>query len=71
MNTPLAIDKLNIAEKIELMEKLWTNLSNSPNYAPPEWHGEELARRRDLVKERKETYIDWNEAKKDIRNELP
>lgn len=69
MNTPITIENLTTDEKIELMEKLWEDLSSSPDYSPPAWHGDELGRRRNAVKEGRETYTDWNKAKEEIRKE--
>lgn len=51
------------------MEKLWEDLSSSPDYSPPALHGEELARRKNAVEEGKETYTDWNKTKEEIRKE--
>ncbi len=70
MNKPIAIDKLSTGEKIELMEKLWVDLSSSPDYTTPEWHGKELANRKSAFKEGEATYTDWNKAKEDIRKEI-
>ena len=70
MNKSISIDKLSTTEKIELMEKLWSDLSASADYSPPAWHGEELARRKNAVKEGKATYTNWEQAKKEIRDEL-
>jgi len=70
MSKSITIDNLSTIEKIELMEKLWDDLSSSPDYAPPRWHGEELARRKTAVKEGKVTYTEWDKAKKEIRKEV-
>lgn len=52
------------------MEELWVDLSSSPDYNPPEWHGEELARRKKAVEEGKVQYTDWDKAKEEIRKEV-
>lgn len=70
MSKPITIENLSTGEKIELMEKLWDDLSSSPDYAPPEWHGEELSRRKNAVKEGKVTYTEWDKAKEEIRKEV-
>ena len=70
MSKTIAIENLSTAEKLELMEKLWVDLSSSPNYAAPVWHGEELARRKAAVKEGKVTYTNWDKAKEEIRKEV-
>lgn len=69
MNKPITIENLSTNEKVELMEKLWEDLSSSPDYSPPAWHGEELVRRKSAVEEGKETYTDWNKTKEEIRKE--
>lgn len=70
MEKQIIIENLSTTEKIELMEKLWANLSSSPDYSPPSWHKDELSRRKNLVEEGKETYTEWNKAKKEIRKEI-
>lgn len=40
------------------MEKLWADLSLSKDYEPPEWHGEELGKRKKAVTEGKIVYTD-------------
>jgi len=70
MNKLITIEKMNMAEKIKLMEELWTDLSASPDYTPPEWHENELARRKLAVSEGKVTYTDWSQAKDEIRKDV-
>lgn len=70
MNKPIPIENLSANEKIELMEKLWLDLSSSPYYSPPEWYGEEHARRKNAVEEGEETYTDWYKANEEIQYEL-
>ncbi|MEX0724037.1 MAG: addiction module protein [Gracilimonas sp.] len=67
MNKSIAIDKLSLSEKIELMETLWNDISSSPEYSPPEWHGEELLKRENAVKEGTVSYKDWEKVKSEIR----
>lgn len=70
MSKPITIENLTTIEKIELMEKLWADFTSSPDYSPPSWHGEVLARRNDAVEEGKEAYTSWNKAKDEIRKEI-
>lgn len=70
MSKVISIEKLSTAEKLDLMEKLWANLSVLPDYTPPAWHKDEVLKRLHAVKEGKENYVDWEKAKKDIRNEI-
>ena len=70
MSKTIAIDKLTNKEKIDLMEKLWADLSSSKDYSPPDWHGKELQKRQKLISEGKVKYSDWDEAKEDIKREI-
>jgi putative addiction module component (TIGR02574 family) len=70
MSKPITIENLSTNEKIELMEKLWADLSSSPDYSPPEWHGEELARRKSAAEEGMISYTEWDKAKEEIRKEI-
>lgn len=70
MSKAITIENLSLSEKIELMEKLWDDLSSSKDYEPPEWHGEELARRKKAVAEGTIAYTEWNKAKEEIRKEV-
>jgi len=41
------IESLSVAERLELVERIWSSLQSDPDCVPsPEWHGE-------LLKERK------------------
>ena len=70
MSKSITIEKLSTAEKMDLMERLWEDLSSSPDYSPPDWHGEELARRKKAVEEGKISYTEWDKAKEEIRKEI-
>jgi putative addiction module component (TIGR02574 family) len=69
MEKRFELNDLSIPEKIQLMEVLWNDLISSSGYELSEWHTEELRRRQNAVAEDKESYLDWNEAKKNIRKE--
>jgi len=69
MEKRFEVNDLSIPEKIQLMEELWNDLISSSDYELPEWHTEELRRRQNAVAEGKESYLDWNEVKKNIRKE--
>jgi len=40
MSKTITIENLSTVERMELMEKLWDDLSSSSDYAPPNWPGE-------------------------------
>ena len=58
------IDAMDAAEKVRVMDYLWTSMEASAvDYEPPAWHGQELARRQRLFAEGKVPVYDWPEVK--------
>jgi putative addiction module component (TIGR02574 family) len=71
MSADLAIESMTLTEKLALMERLWSNLSRRPEEIPsPEWHGEVLAERIAAVREGRTEFVDWDAAKKRLRDRL-
>ena len=69
--TTIAIDNLSAADKIVLMERLWNDLSRRPtDIASPDWHGDILDDRRAAVHEGRTAFIEWDDAKKRLRERL-
>ncbi len=59
-----AIDEMNVAEKVQTMDYLWSALeTSSSEYTPPAWHERELERREKLYAEGKLPVYDWSEVK--------
>ena len=63
---------LPIAEKIQLMEALWSSLCDDSAAAAaiPAWHGEVLAERALQLDQGGEELAPWNEAKQRIRAQI-
>lgn len=71
METDQLLDTLSTTEKIALMERLWAELSQRPEELPsPDWHGDVLAERIAAVREGRTAFIDWNDAKRRLRDRL-
>lgn len=65
------IESMTIQEQLDTMEKIWSVLSkNQAQIDSPEWHGEILAQRDRLIDSGDEICIDWDTAKKQLREEL-
>jgi len=62
--------QLSSTEKIALMERLWQDLSTSPDLEPPEWHEDVLKEREKEWKVHDKVSQDWSEAKEELRREL-
>jgi hypothetical protein len=69
MAQTLDLRQMTVAEKLRLMEDLWTDLS-SENLASPAWHGELLAERERLTESGEEKFLDWEIAKRQLREEM-
>ena len=67
----IPIDSLSVAEKLVLMERLWADLSRRPADVPtPDWHGDVLAERLAAIQNGKTAFVDWDDAKKRLRDRL-
>lgn len=66
-----AIEDMTPAQRVELMEELWKAMSQRPEgYEPPERHRQILEERRRAVESGEIDYIDWEEAKLQIRSQI-
>ena len=71
MATRVDLRETTTPDKLRLMEALRQNLSTiSSAVVSPEWHGDVLAERDRLIESGEETFIDWETAKKQLREEL-
>lgn len=71
MATTVDLREMTTPDKLRLMEALWQNLSaTAEEIVSPQWHGEVLAERDRLIESGEETFIDWETAKKQLREEL-
>ncbi len=71
MDITLPLDQMTIAEKLRVMESLWADLSrNEQELESPAWHEQILKEREDRLRSGQETAIDWETAKKQLRDRL-
>jgi hypothetical protein len=71
MDVTLPLDKMTTAEKLRAMEALWADLSrNEVQIESPAWHEDVLHDRKADFKSGKESFIDWETAKKQLRDKL-
>jgi hypothetical protein len=65
------IQGMNTEEKLMTMELLWDDLCKKQiNVQMPGWHENILADRERALVEGKDTFVDWDEAKKEIMNSI-
>ncbi|MGA2242078.1 MAG: addiction module protein [Verrucomicrobiota bacterium] len=71
MEATLPLDKMTVAEKLRAMEALWADLSrNEAQVESPAWHGDVLHDREKAIKSGKQSFMDWETAKKQLRDKL-
>jgi hypothetical protein len=71
MEAVLPLDQMTTEEKLRAMEALWADLSRkADSFESPAWHGDILRERDQRVAEGKESFIDWDEAKRQLRERL-
>lgn len=71
MNISLPLDQMTTEEKLRVMEDLWADLTrNEQEFQSPAWHEQVLKERAERVRSGQEAFIDWETAKKQLRDRL-
>jgi hypothetical protein len=71
MEISIPLDKMTVEEKMNTIETIWENLcTNSADIPFPLWHEEVLRVRECSIAEGKESFVSWEEAKKQIKKSL-
>ena len=71
MGVALKLEQMTIADKISTMEYLWDDLCrHASETLSPTWHGDILAQREERITVGEAQFIDWDQAKKKIRESL-
>lgn len=67
----LNIGEMSTEEKMQAMELLWDDFCRrQPDFSSPAWHEDILNQRAESVREGKDKFVDWEQAKKEIRESL-
>jgi hypothetical protein len=62
------VQRMSRSEKLKLMELLWNELSRpDEEFQSPAWHGQELAVTEQRLAEGKEQVLNWERAKRELR----
>jgi hypothetical protein len=71
MTLTLPLSDMTVTEKLQLMETLWDDLRrNADSLESPVWHREVLEERERRIVSGESKFIDWDEAKSDIRKRV-
>lgn len=69
MPVSLPLSEMTLEEKLQAMEALWDDLSRDPEtLESPAWHEDVLRERDEQVAAGEAEFVDWEEAKADIRS---
>jgi putative addiction module component (TIGR02574 family) len=67
----LRLSKLSVAQKLDLMETLWADLTrDEKKLKSPAWHDTVLRDREEAYEAGKATVSDWEQAKKRIKKKV-
>ena len=67
----LNLIEMTTEEKLQTMEILWDDICrNIPNFSSPSWHEDVLKDREQRILDGKDKFVDWDQAKKDIRDSI-
>ncbi len=71
MPIELEIEKMTLEEKLRTMEALWASLSrDEKNVESPPWHEEVLKEREQRLKSGQAKFMNWEKAKRELRERL-
>jgi len=71
MSTVLPLSSMTIEDKLLAMEALWDDLCHlRPSMEPPAWHHDILAERERQLSAGSDELLDWEEAKRAIRERI-
>jgi hypothetical protein len=71
MTVTLPLDQMSSADKVELLERVWTDLCRTPeDIESPSWHDEVLRSREKALETGDERVFEWSEAKRRIRESV-
>ncbi|HTG44615.1 MAG TPA: addiction module protein [Verrucomicrobiae bacterium] len=71
MSITLPLADMTTAEKLDVMEALWKDLSRDESKLPsPGWHRDVLEKREARRQAGEETPIEWEAAKRELRSRL-
>lgn len=69
MQLTLPLSQMSILDKLQVMEQLWNDLASDVRSVPsPTWHESVLSSRAKEVVEGTATFVDWQQAKQQIRD---
>jgi hypothetical protein len=67
----LKLEEMTTEEKLQIMEILWDDICRiAPDFSSPSWHEDVLKDREQMILDGKDKFVDWDQAKKIIRDSI-
>jgi len=71
MSVEINFEQMSLSEKLRIMELLWDDLCQTETDIPsPQWHENVLMERENLIRDGKDEFIDWDQAKKEMKTQI-
>lgn len=71
MDIALHLEGMSTEEKIRAMEAIWEDLcKKADSLSSPSWHKNVLFEREEQIKNGEDEFMDWDKAKKQIRDSI-
>lgn len=71
MSLAIDLDAMSAEEKLGLIEAVWQSLSQPQESVPvPDWHVDVLKERERRLKSGESKLVDWNDAKRRLRDQF-
>jgi hypothetical protein len=71
MTVTLPLEKMTTEEKLQTMETLWNDLcEKAESLESPSWHKDILQERESMIQDGDDGFMDWESAKKNIRDKV-
>ena len=71
MEVTLPLKQMSTEEKIRTMETIWDDLcKKAESLLSPSWHKNILHEREERIKDGDDEFVDWDKAKKHIRDKV-
>lgn len=71
MSTVIPLNEMSTTEKLVALDQIWDDLMrNVDEISSPEWHKEVLAARAKRIKNGEAKFLNWADAKEQLRKEF-
>ena len=71
MSVNINFEQMSVSEKLRIMELLWDELCKNESDIPsPKWHEHVLMERENLIRDGKDEFVDWDQAKKEMSKQI-